>query len=50
MENPGERLGADGSVDTVTLHPFFNGIDWQAVEEKRMNSPGEEKVGVRVVY
>jgi len=35
---------------TVRQHPFFKGIDWQAVEEKRMNSPGEEKVGVRVVF
>jgi hypothetical protein len=50
MKNTAERLGADGSVHTVGQHPFFKGIDWQTLEEKRMNPPEEEKVSVRSVF
>jgi hypothetical protein len=47
--NPAERLSADDSVNTVGQHPFFKWIDWQALEEKRVNPPEKEKVGVRFV-
>ena len=48
--NPLERLGADGSEDTVRQQPFFEGIDWQALEEKWLKPPEKEKVGVRYVF
>ena len=50
MKNPSERLGADGSEDTVRQQRFFKGIDWQALEEKRVKPPEMEKVGVRYVF
>jgi hypothetical protein len=36
-------------VDTIRQHPFFEEIDWQALEEKRVNPPEKEKVSVRSV-
>jgi serine/threonine kinase 32 len=30
-----ERIGYDG-VDEIKTHPFFSGIDWNAVENKRL--------------
>jgi hypothetical protein len=39
MKNPKERLGADGSVDTIRQHPFFRGIDWMALKQKRVEPP-----------
>jgi len=50
MKNPAERLGADGLVDTGRQHPFFKGIDWQALKEKRVNPLRKEKMGVGVVF
>jgi hypothetical protein len=44
MKNPAQRLGSNGSVDTVRQHPFFEGIDWQALQEKRVKPPEKEKV------
>lgn len=49
MKNPAERLGADGSEETVRQHPFFEGIDWEALEKKQLNPLEKEKVGVRFV-
>jgi hypothetical protein len=49
IKNPEERLGSDGSVYKVRQHPFFEGIDWQALEEEWANPPEKEKVGVRSV-
>ena len=34
----------NGSVDTVRQHSFFKGIDWQALQEKRLKTPEKEKV------
>ena len=34
----------NGSVDTVRQHPFFKGIDWQALQEKLLKTPEKEKV------
>jgi novel protein kinase C epsilon type len=39
MKDPEERLGSNGSEDTVRQHPFFKGIDWQALREKRAKPP-----------
>ena len=44
IKNPTERLGSNGSVDTVRHHPFFKVIDWQARQEKRVKPPEKEKV------
>jgi serine/threonine protein kinase len=39
IREPTERLGANGSVDTIRKHPFFEGLDWVALEEKRVAPP-----------
>jgi serine/threonine protein kinase len=43
MKNPSQRLGSNGSFETVRQHPFFKGIDWQALREKRVRPPEKEK-------
>jgi len=43
MKNSHKRLGSTGSVDAVRQHPFFKGINWQALQEKRVQPPEEEK-------
>ena len=44
MKDPEQRLGSNGSVGTVRQHPFSKGIDWNALEEKRVKPPEKEKV------
>jgi hypothetical protein len=44
MKNPTKRLGSNGSDDTVQQHPFFKGIDWKALQEKRVKPPEKENV------
>jgi serine/threonine protein kinase len=36
MKNPKERLGSNGSVNAVWQHLSFKGIDWKALQEKRV--------------
>ena len=43
MKNSQERLGSTGSVDAVRHQPFFEGINWQALQEKQVQPPEEEK-------
>ncbi|CAF1589756.1 unnamed protein product, partial [Didymodactylos carnosus] len=43
LKNPRRRLGAKGS-DDVKKHPFFNGIDWNALAEKRVPAPIKPKL------
>jgi serine/threonine protein kinase len=43
-KDPALRLGSNGSVNTLRQHPFFKGIDWKALEEKRVKPPEKEKV------
>ena len=43
MKNSQKRLGTTGSVDTIRQHPFFKGIDWKALQEKRVQPPEKEK-------
>ena len=43
-KDPAQRLGCDGSVDTLRQHPFFKGIDWKALQEKRVKPPEKETV------
>ena len=39
MKDPAQRLGPD----TVRQEPFFKGIDWKALQEKRVKPPEKEK-------
>jgi hypothetical protein len=39
IKDPKRRLGADGNTGAIRGHPFFESIDWTAVEEKRMEPP-----------
>jgi len=43
MKNSQKRLGSTGSVDAVRQEPFFKGVNWQALQEKRVQPPEEEK-------
>ena len=43
MKNSRKRLGSTGSVDAVRQQPFFKGINWQALQEKQVQPPEEEK-------
>jgi serine/threonine protein kinase len=42
-KDPKLRLGASGSDFTIQQHSFFRGIDWLALQEKRVEPPEEEK-------
>jgi serine/threonine protein kinase len=46
MKEPTERLGANGSADTIRKHPFFRRLDWVALKEKRVEPP-EKPVKIR---
>jgi serine/threonine protein kinase len=48
MKNSQKRLGSTGSVDAVRQHPFFKGIDWKALQEKRVQPPEEEKAAKKL--
>ena len=43
-KDPEQRLGSNSSDDTIQQHSFFRGIDWQALQEKRVKPPEVEKV------
>jgi hypothetical protein len=36
MKNPEKRLGTAASVNTIRKHPFFTGLDWVALQQKRV--------------
>jgi len=38
-KDPYERLGVSGRLDSVREQPFFRGIDWHALQEKRVKPP-----------
>eukprot|EP00331_Platyophrya_macrostoma_P004269 CAMPEP_0176422360 /NCGR_PEP_ID=MMETSP0127-20121128/9689_1 /TAXON_ID=938130 /ORGANISM="Platyophrya macrostoma, Strain WH" /LENGTH=588 /DNA_ID=CAMNT_0017803199 /DNA_START=28 /DNA_END=1794 /DNA_ORIENTATION=+ len=38
-KDPAKRIGAKGGVKEVMLHPWFKGIDWFAVEAKKVKMP-----------
>jgi serine/threonine protein kinase len=48
MKNPKQRLGSNGSVNAVWQHPFFKGIDWKALQEKRVKPPAKEKAAKKL--
>ena len=33
------RLGSNGGADEIKDHPFFNGIDWSALNQRQMQAP-----------
>ena len=43
MKDPEQRLGSNVSFDAIRQHPFFKGIDWKALQEKRVKPPKKEK-------
>jgi len=43
-KNPYKRLGAYGRVDSVREEPFFRGVDWRALQEKRVKPPQKPKM------
>jgi hypothetical protein len=44
IKNPKRRLGAKG-LDDVKRHPFFGSdIDWDAIEQKRVQAPIKPKI------
>ena len=43
-KNPALRMWSNGSDDTIWQDSFFKGIDWLALQEKRVKPPEKEKV------
>ena len=43
MKDAEQRLGSNGSIDTVRQHLFFKVINWKALEEKRVKVPVKEE-------
>jgi serine/threonine protein kinase len=37
--DPSKRLGAMGGIQEIKNHPFFAGIDWDALREKKITPP-----------
>ena len=44
-KDPELRLGSSGSDVTIQQHSFFRGIDWLALEEKRVEPPEDDTKG-----
>lgn len=38
-KTPASRLGVRGGLDEIRRHPWFAGVDWAALESKRLTSP-----------
>ena len=38
-KDPAKRIGAKGGVKEVMMHPWFKGIDWGAIENKKVKMP-----------
>ena len=43
-KNPALRMWSNGSDDTIWKDSFFKGIDWLALQEKRVKPSEKEKV------
>ena len=41
---PARQLGSHGKSRSIEEHPFFQSIDWRAVEERRMEPPQEPQM------
>lgn len=38
VRDPSRRIGSNG-VDELRSHPFFDGIDWDAIRERKVPAP-----------
>lgn len=41
---PEDRLPAKGNIDALRSHSFFQAVDWQALQEQRLEAPYKPKV------
>ena len=39
IKNQKERFGVNGGFEEIKKHPFFNGMDFKALEEKKIEAP-----------
>ena len=39
IKDQSERFGSEGGFDTIKKHPFFKGLDFDALEQKKIESP-----------
>ncbi|CAI2375723.1 unnamed protein product [Moneuplotes crassus] len=39
MKNPKDRLGSDYGFFAIKQHPFFKGVDWKIIAEKKSKAP-----------
>jgi hypothetical protein len=39
IKDPARWLGVHGNTGAIPDHPFFESIDWKAVEEKHIEPP-----------
>lgn len=39
VRDPSKRLGYEGGAASLRSHPFFDGIDWQAIRSRRVPPP-----------
>ena len=42
--DPEERLGSHRTTRAIRGHPFFQSIDWKAVEHRQMEPPQESQM------
>ena len=42
--NPKHRLGANGDAEELKNHPFFNDVDWEALQQKKVVPPFKPKL------
>jgi len=38
------QLGSHGESGAIRVHPFFESLDWKAVEERQMEPPREQQI------
>jgi serum/glucocorticoid-regulated kinase 2 len=43
QKNPAERLGKNG-IDEIKAHPWFAGVDWQALYECKVDMPWKPEI------